>query len=56
MQYVQYKIRQVGFDGGPLQGRFGVQLEQAIREMQAYYGHSATGVVGLYELLLLGIK
>ncbi|MEW6243394.1 MAG: peptidoglycan-binding protein [Bacillota bacterium] len=56
VQYVQYKIRQVGFDGGPLDGRFGAQLEQAIREMQAYYGIRPTGVVDLDELLLLGIK
>lgn len=52
---LQFAMRQMGFDPGPADARFGVGMEQAVYKMQLFYGLAATGKIALNEQFLLGL-
>lgn len=56
VQYLQYKVRQAGFNPGMIDGRFGRELEEALLEIQRFYGLPVTGTAGPNEFHVLGIK
>lgn len=56
VQVLQLHLRRGAFDAGPLDGRFGVRVDAAVKEMQKLYGLSPTGRVGVNELYLLGLR
>lgn len=56
VQFVQYRMRQLGFDPGPLDGYFGSRMEAAVRSMQAFYQLHVTGCIGTDELCVLGLR
>jgi len=56
VQYVQYLMRRIGFDPGPLDGRFGGDMEETVSKMQRYYGLPVTGKIDRNEQYLLGFK
>jgi L,D-transpeptidase ErfK/SrfK len=56
VQVLQLHLRRGAFDAGPLDGRFGVRVESAVREMQKLYGLPPTGRVSVNELYLLGLR
>jgi L,D-transpeptidase ErfK/SrfK len=56
VQVLQVHLRRGAFAAGPLDGRFGVRVEAAVREMQKLYGLPSTGKVGVNELYVLGLR
>ncbi|NLB73845.1 MAG: L,D-transpeptidase family protein [Firmicutes bacterium] len=56
VQVLQLYLRRGAFDAGPLDGRFGVRVQAAVREMQKLYGLPPTGRVGINELYVLGLR
>ncbi|HHV62772.1 MAG TPA: L,D-transpeptidase family protein [Firmicutes bacterium] len=56
IRYVQYRLRQAGFDPGPVDGWFGPAMQSAVRQLQDFYGLPATGKVGSNELYVLGLR
>jgi len=56
VQYVQFRVRQLGFDAGRLDGQFGEELASAVLGIQKFYGLPVTSVVGPEECHILGIK
>ncbi|KAF0197188.1 MAG: ErfK/YbiS/YcfS/YnhG family protein [Bacillota bacterium] len=56
VQQVQLSLRDAGFSPGFTDGRFGNDTEQAIKQMQEFYGLMATGKVDFNILNLLRIK
>ena len=56
VQVLQLHLRRGAFDAGPLDGRFGIRVEAAVKEMQKLYGFQPTGRVGTNELYLLGLR
>ena len=56
VQYVQFRVRLLGFDAGQLDGRFGEDLSASVLRIQRFYGLPVTGVVGPDEYHILGIK
>ncbi len=56
VQYVQFRVRQLGFDAGRLDGRFGQELASAVLGIQRFYGLPVTSMVGPEECHILGIK
>lgn len=53
---LQFSLRAAGFSPGLADGRFGAQTEQAIRDMQAFYGVAPTGRADKNILTLLGLN
>ena len=51
---VQYALRRAGFEPGNADGRFGDQMEQAVKRYQYAYGLPITGRLTSVELFLLG--
>ena len=56
VRYVQHRLRQAGFDPGPMDGWFGERMKKAVIALQKYYDLPATGEVGLNELYVLGLR
>ncbi len=56
VQFLQYRVRQSGFNAGPIDGRFGDELHNAIVEIQKFYGLQVTGIAGPNEFHVLGMK
>lgn len=56
VQQVQLSLRDAGFSPGFTDGRFGNDTEQAIRQMQEFYGLIATGKADYNILNILSIK
>ena len=56
VQYLQFRVRLLGFDAGPLDGRFGEDLLTSILQIQKFYGLPMTGMAGPNEFHILGIK
>jgi len=56
VQQVQLSLRDAGFSPGFTDGRFGNDTEQAIRQMQEFYGLIATGKADHNILNILSIK
>ncbi|HHY46883.1 MAG TPA: L,D-transpeptidase family protein [Firmicutes bacterium] len=56
VRYVQYCLRQLGFDTGPLDGWFGERMKKAVIALQKYYNLPVTGEVGTNELYVLGLR
>ncbi|NPV53271.1 MAG: L,D-transpeptidase family protein [Firmicutes bacterium] len=56
IRYVQYRLRQAGFDPGPIDGWFGPGMQNAVRRLQDFYCLPETGVVGVNELYVLGLR
>ncbi|HHY38694.1 MAG TPA: L,D-transpeptidase family protein [Clostridia bacterium] len=56
VQYVQQVLRRMGYDAGPLDGYFGPLLQEAVLQMQSFYGLPPTGEIGETELYVMGIK
>ncbi len=53
---MQYRLRQLGFDPGRADGRFGEPMERAVKRLQYYYGLTPTGRVAMVEQYLLGLR
>ncbi len=53
---LQYRIREIGFDPGFADGRFGEDTASAVKELQNFYNLPTTGNVGVNELWILGLK
>lgn len=53
---LQLRLREAGFPAGRADGRYGERTQAAVRDLQAFYGLPADGVVGPAELYLLGLK
>lgn len=53
---IQFALRNAGFDPGAADGRFGVQMEQAVFKMQIFYGLPRTGKIGLNEQYLIKLR
>lgn len=43
---LQERLKALGFYKGPIDGDFGTQTEQAVRQAQRHYGLEVDGVVG----------
>ncbi|HHV78220.1 MAG TPA: L,D-transpeptidase family protein [Firmicutes bacterium] len=56
VQYVQFRMKQLGFDPGPSDGYFGKRMNAAVKNMQCFYGLSATGMISVDELCILGLR
>lgn len=56
VQQVQLSLRDAGFSPGFTDGRFGNDTEQAIKQMQEFYGLVATGKADYNILNILSIK
>jgi len=54
--YLQLRLRECGFPAGAADGRFGPDTEQAVRELQVFYGFSGDGVVNQNTLRLLNLR
>jgi hypothetical protein len=54
--WIQHRLTEAGFYGGPLNGRFLWEVQRAVRRFQSERGAKITGVVNLttYDLLLKG--
>jgi hypothetical protein len=53
---MQFALRETGFDPGMVDGRFGVDMEQAVFRLQVFYGLPKTGKIGLNEQYLLKLR
>lgn len=56
VQQLQLSLRDAGFTPGYTDGRYGNDTEQAIVQMQQFYGLTATGKADYNILTLLGLK
>lgn len=54
--YMQFSLRKVGFNPGVADGRFGERMEQAVQNMQLFYGLTPTGRICSNEQYLLKLK
>ncbi len=54
--WLQQRLRERGFAGGPADGRFGAGTALAVRSLQAYYGFPVDGVVSQNILTLLYLQ
>lgn len=54
--YLQLALRDMGFDPGLADGRFGTATEEAVKALQRFYGLPADGVAGPDVYYLLGVK
>jgi hypothetical protein len=52
----QFALRKAGFEPGLADGRFGVEMEQAVYRLQFYYGLAPTGRLSLNEQVILGFR
>lgn len=55
VRFVQWRLREAGFDPGPLDGWFGDAMKQAVMNLQKFYGLPITGIIGKDELYVLSI-
>jgi hypothetical protein len=53
---MQYRLRQLGFDPGWADARFGEQMEQAVKRMQYFFGLTPTGRITMVEQYFLGMR
>lgn len=53
---IQFALRNMGFDPGAADGRFGAGMEQAVYKLQQYYGLPRTGKLGLNEQYLIKLR
>ena len=56
VQFVQKRLRDMGFDPGPLDGHFGPRLRQAVYQLQDFYQLPLTGEISGNELYVMGLK
>lgn len=54
--YLQLALREMGFDPGTADARFGSSTEDAVKALQSLYGIPADGVAGPDVYYLLGVK
>ena len=54
--YMQFALRKAGFDPGTVDGRFGEKMEQAVQQLQLFYGLTPTGRIRSNEQYLLKLK
>ena len=52
---MQLALRSSGFKPGTADGRFGIEMEQAVYELQIFYGLPKTGKIGLNEQFILNL-
>jgi hypothetical protein len=53
---LQFALRKAGFDPGPADGRFGLNMEQAVFRFEKFYGLPEDGQISLDEQYLLGTR
>lgn len=51
----QFKLRQAGYNVGVADGRFGLEMEEAVLRLQYFYGLNPTGKITLNEEKILGL-
>lgn len=56
VQAVQFRLRNMGFDPGPLDGWFGEGMLRAVKRLERFYGLPERGEVGPNELCVLGLR
>lgn len=56
VQYVQFRMKQLGFDPGPSDGYFGERMSAAVKNMQSFYQLDITGKIASDELCVLGLR
>lgn len=53
---LQFALRDLGFNPGPADARFGDGMEQAVCKLQQFYGLSVTGNITPNEQFILGVE
>ncbi len=54
--YLQLALREMGYDAGVADARFGADTENAVKALQTYYGLPADGIAGADTYYLLEVK
>jgi len=55
VEKLQQKLQELGFYGGPIDGLFGLGVEQAVKEYEDSQGFATDGVAGVFVLEALGL-
>jgi peptidoglycan hydrolase-like protein with peptidoglycan-binding domain len=55
VEKLQQKLQKLNFYGGPIDGLFGLGVEQAVKEYQDSQGFATDGVAGVFVLEALGL-
>lgn len=56
VQFVQKRLRDMGFDPGPLDGHFGGRSKEAVHQLQLFYELPITGEIAENELYVMGLR
>jgi peptidoglycan hydrolase-like protein with peptidoglycan-binding domain len=55
VEKLQQKLQELGFYSGPIDGLFGLGVEQAVKEYEDGQGFATDGVAGVFVLEALGL-
>ncbi len=55
VEKLQQKLQELGFYSGPIDGLFGLGVEQAVKEYEDSQGFATDGVAGVFVLEALGL-